>query len=43
MLRENFNKVIGTMKKNQLEVKNTITEMKTTLESINSILYEKED
>ena len=32
---ENFNKELGNVKKNHTELKNTITEMKTTLEGNN--------
>ena len=36
--RENFNKELENMKKNQSELKNAITEMKTTGEGINNRL-----
>ena len=37
-LSENFSKEIENTKKNQSELKNTIAEMKTTLQGINSRL-----
>lgn len=39
---ENFNKEIGSMKMGQSEQKNTLTEVKNTLEGINSRLGDKE-
>ena len=42
-LSENFNKEIEYRKKNQSELKNTITDMKNTLERINSRVEDAED
>ena len=41
-LSENFSKEIENTKKNQSELKNTIAEMKTTLQGINSRLEDAE-
>ena len=40
---DKFNKELENIKKNQLEWKNTITEIKSTLEGINSILNDTEE
>ena len=42
-LSENFNKEIEYRKKDQSELKNTITDMKNTLERINSRVEDAED
>ena len=39
----NFNKELENIKKNQLEQKNVLTEMKNTLEGINSRLEDAEE
>ena len=36
--RENFNKELGNIKRNQSELKNTITQMKSTQEGMNNRL-----
>ena len=42
-LSENFNKEMGNIKKNHSEIKNILTELKTTLQGINRDRDETED
>ena len=41
-LMETFSKEMGNKKENQLEMKDIVTEMKNTLQDINSEVYEAE-
>ena len=41
--KENFNEEIESIKKNQLQLKNTITEIKNTVEGIHSRLEDAEE
>ena len=41
--KENFNDEIESIKKNQLQLKNTITEIKNTVEGIHSRLEDAEE